>query len=121
VAFAVLIVDDSPHFRAAATELLTARGFAVLAEVAGAEQALERATKACPDGILLDINLSGVDGFTAARSLSAVCPGCRIVLTSANITDVPAGLLQSSGASAFVFKEALASADLDALFMPEGR
>jgi CheY-like chemotaxis protein len=118
---AVLIVDDSPHFRAAATELLTARGIVVLAEAADAEQALERVAKACPDGILLDINLSGTDGFAAAKALSNVCPRCRIVLTSANVTHVPAGLLQSSGASAFVFKEALASADLGALFTPGDR
>jgi CheY-like chemotaxis protein len=111
----ILIVDDSPHFRAAATELLAERGFEVLLAADG-EQALAAAADACPDGILLDINLPGPDGFTVAASLAGACPRARIVLTSAEVNHVPAPVLKTSAAAGFVPKQELAVTDLGTLF-----
>jgi CheY-like chemotaxis protein len=116
----VLIVDDSPHFRAAAAYLLAERGFDVLTMAADGNQALAAVADAQPDGILVDINLPGPDGFAVAASLAAVCPGVRIVLTSANVADVSPELLRASAAVAFVPKEELAVADLGRLFTPAG-
>jgi DNA-binding NarL/FixJ family response regulator len=116
----VLIVDDSPAFREAATALLTERGFDVLSTAANEEEALEAAAGGCPDGVLLDINLPGRDGFAVATLLAVACPAARIVLTSANFADVPPEALRECAAVAFVPKEELAKADLAALFMPEG-
>ncbi len=112
----ILIVDDSPHFRATAAELLAARGFELLDEAADAEQALAAVAWACPDGILLDINLPGPDGYAVAASLAAACPRARIVLTSADVGHVPARILKSSAVVAFVPKQELAIADLRGLF-----
>jgi CheY-like chemotaxis protein len=116
----VLIVDDSPHFRATAAFLLAERGFGVLTMAADGNQALAAVANAHPDGILVDINLPGWDGFAVAASLAAVCPRARIVLTSANVTDVSPELLRQSAAIAFVPKEELACADLGRLFTPAG-
>jgi CheY-like chemotaxis protein len=118
VALRVLIVDDSPQFRAAAAELLAVRGFDVLAAAADADEALAAAEIACPDGILLDINLGATDGFTVALALAAACPATRIVLTSANVAHVPQELLRRCAATAFVPKEDLAVADLGLMFTP---
>jgi two-component system, chemotaxis family, protein-glutamate methylesterase/glutaminase len=120
VAPGILIVDDSPPFCAAAAALLAERGFEVLTIVADGNQALDAAAAVCPDGILLDINLPGPDGFAVAASLAAVCPDARIVLTSANVAHVSAELLRECAAIAFVPKEALVGADLCGLFTPEG-
>ena len=114
------MVDDSPQFRDVAAALLAERGITLLGEAADANQALHAAARACPDGILLDIGLPGADGFAAAAALAALCPGARIVLTSANFTGVPDRLLQECAAIAFVPKEELAGADLGALFRPAG-
>jgi CheY-like chemotaxis protein len=119
VTLRVLIVDDSPQFRDAAAELLTERGFELLAAAADADQALAAVAGARPDGILLDINFPGEDGFAIAASLAAACPGVRIVLTSASLHGLPAGILRACAAVAFVPKEELADADLGALFGPE--
>jgi DNA-binding NarL/FixJ family response regulator len=116
VAARVLIVDDSPQFRDAAAELLAERGFEVLAAAADGTQALAAAVEACPDGILLDINLPGQNGFAVAASLAGACPGVRIVLTSANFSRVPQELLRECAAIAFVPKQELASTDLAMLF-----
>jgi DNA-binding NarL/FixJ family response regulator len=116
VAARVLIVDDSPQFRDAAAELLAERGFEVLAAAADGTAALAAAAAGCPDGVLLDINLPGQDGFAVAASLAAACPGVRIVLTSASFSHVPQELLSECTAIAFVPKEELARADLAGLF-----
>jgi CheY-like chemotaxis protein len=112
----ILIVDDDPDFRALAAELLSERGFEAPMMAADGEQALAAATDGCPDGILLDINLPGRDGFAVADSLSATCPGARIVLTSADVDHVPARTLMTCPAVAFVPKQDLAVTDLRALF-----
>ncbi len=112
----ILIVDDSPHFRAMAAELLAARDFEVLEAVADGEQALAAVARGCPDGILLDVNLPGPDGFAVAALLADACPRARIVLTSADLDQVPAPLLRDSPAVAFVPKHDLPAADLRTLF-----
>jgi CheY-like chemotaxis protein len=120
VAPRVLIVDDSPRFRTVAAALLAERGLELLAEAADADQALDSAAAACPDGILLDISLPGRDGFAAAAALAALCPAARIVLTSANFARVEDRLLRRCRAVAFVPKEELAAVDLGALFTAAG-
>lgn len=117
----ILIVDDSSQFRAAAAELLAERGFEVIVTATDGEQALAAVADVRPDGILLDINLPGANGFTVAASLAAACPAARIVLTSAEVGEVPARVLADCAAAAFVPKQDLATADLRMLLRPEGR
>jgi CheY-like chemotaxis protein len=116
VASRILIVDDSPRFRALAAELLVMRGFEEPEEAADGEQALAAVARSCPDGILLDVNLPGPDGFTVAAALAAACAGTRIVLTSADLDRVPAEVMKACPAIAFVAKQELAAADLATLF-----
>jgi CheY-like chemotaxis protein len=112
----ILVVDDSASFRRAASELLRARGFHLLAAVGDGPAALAAVAEERPDGVLLDVNLPGPDGLAVAASLTRRYPGLRIVLTSSELDDVPAGLLAASGAVAFVPKTDLVSADLERLF-----
>ena len=121
VANSILIVDDSPPFRAMAAGLLAEHGFDVLAIVEDGEQALAAVSHGCPDGILLDINLPGPDGFAVAASLAIACPAARIVLTSADVASLSSEVLRDCAVAAFVPKEDLAAADLRMLFRPEGR
>ena len=111
----ILIVDDDVIFRTLAAELLASQGFDVLDEAADGQQALVLMAGRCPDAILLDISLPGSDGFTLAPALAAVCPDAKIVLISAGIDDVPAEVLETCGANAFLPKQELAIADLGAL------
>jgi two-component system response regulator DesR len=117
----VLVVDDSPQFRAAAAALLAERGIELLAQAADGDQALVVVADVCPDGILLDVNLPGQDGFAVALALAAVCPRARIVLTSAGVAAVPEQVLRECSAVAFVPKDELVAADLAALFRPAAR
>jgi len=112
----ILIVDDSASFRSTASVLLAARGFELLESVPDGEAALAAVAGDCPDGILLDINLPGQDGFAVAAAIAATYPAVRIVLTSSDTEDVSGAVLKTCGATAFVPKTELATADLAALF-----
>jgi DNA-binding NarL/FixJ family response regulator len=116
VAIRILIVDDDPGFLGVAAELLAVRGFEVIGRVGDAVQALAATSADCPDGILLDVNLPGRDGFATAAALAGACPSARIVLTSAEAGSVAAEVLQDCRADAFVPKQELATSDLAQLF-----
>jgi CheY-like chemotaxis protein len=113
----ILIVDDNPDFRAAAVELLVEYGFQSIDEAADGDEAFSAASRARPDGILLDINLPGQDGFAVATLLASACPQVRIVLTSSEPDWVPAQVLKNCGATMFVPKDQLATAHLHEIFV----
>ena len=121
VARRILVVDDSGAFRRTAATLLALRGYELLATARDGRAAIEAASRDCPDGVLLDVNLPDWDGFAVARALAAVCPAVRIVLTSADVEDVPAAELARCQAAAFVPKDELAVVDLTRWFGPDGR
>ena len=112
----ILVVDDSESFRRTAAQLLAARGLLPLAATCDGPEALAAVSGECPDGILLDINLPGQDGYAVAALIASACPAARIVLTSSDIEDVPSAVLRSCGAAAFVPKIELATTDLPRLF-----
>ena len=112
----ILIVDDSESFRSTASVLLAARGFELLESVPDGEAALAAVADDRPDGILLDINLPGRDGFAVAAAIAATYPAIRIVLTSSDTEHVSGAVLKTSGAAAFVPKTELTTADLQELF-----
>jgi CheY-like chemotaxis protein len=111
----VLVVDDSAAFRRSAVGLLTLRGFAVLPAADRAHALAIVTTDGCPDGALVDVHLPGDDGLDIAAALRMACPSIRIVVTSSEVDQVADADLARCGAVAFVAKDELAGADLDAL------
>jgi two-component system nitrate/nitrite response regulator NarL len=112
----ILIVDDNPHFLRTAERLLTMRGLNAFDLVGGGDEALAALDRGCPDGVLLDINLVGQDGFQVAAALAARCPTLPIVLMSSESDAVGDLQLKRCGATAFVPKTALATTDLGQFF-----
>jgi CheY-like chemotaxis protein len=97
-----------------------AASFEVVNAVADGEEALAAVIHACPDGVLLDVNLPGRDGYAVAASLAAACPAARIVLTSSDVEGLSTAVLDDCGATAFVPKTELAIVDLGRLFSGGG-
>jgi len=116
VAIRILVVDDNQHFRRQVGELFMLRGLEIVDAARDGKDALAAVVRACPDGVLLDINLPGGDGYSVAVSLAVICPAARIVLTSSDVDQVPAAVLRECGATAFIPKTDLATVDLRWLF-----
>jgi DNA-binding NtrC family response regulator len=64
----VLVVDDTPTNVGVLLEMLGREGYRVLVARDG-ESALEQARHACPDLVLLDVMMPGLDGFATCRRL----------------------------------------------------
>ncbi|MEU2261269.1 response regulator transcription factor [Streptomyces sp. NPDC019645] len=80
----VLIAEDMHMLRKALVSLLELEsGIEVVAELGDGAQIVPRAQEIRPDVAILDIDLPGMDGLTAAAALKTAVPECRtLILTS---------------------------------------
>ena len=92
VANRVLLVEDDPSVREAATIVLERAGF-VVHPVSDGARALDAASKQAFDAVLLDLMLPSVSGFDVCRELRKMSGVPIIMLTARDdVTDVVAGL-----------------------------
>ena len=106
----ILIAEDQSLVRGAIVALLGLEpDLEVVADVARGDQVVQRALEARPDVALLDIEMPGVDGLTAAAQLRAALPSCRVIVVT---TFGRPGYLRramEAGASGFLLKDAPAT------------
>jgi len=77
----VLLAEDQAMVRGALAALLTLEGdIEIVAEVGRGDEVLPSALVAKPDVALLDIEMPGCDGITAAAALHAQLPSCRVLI-----------------------------------------
>ncbi|GLZ02886.1 DNA-binding response regulator [Actinomadura sp. NBRC 104412] len=102
----VLLAEDQGMVRGALATLLGLEDdIEVVAAVPSGQEAVEAARALSPDVALLDIEMPGMDGLTAADRIRATVPGCRIVILT---TFGRPGYLRramEAGASAFLVKD----------------
>jgi DNA-binding NarL/FixJ family response regulator len=106
----ILVVDDNPEFRTAATRILHAHGLTVVGEAGTAAAAIAAALELEPDAVLVDVGLPDQDGVVLAGRLAALPWRPRVLLTSANPD--AAGDMLPSGVSGFLPKSDLPNAPL---------
>jgi two-component system response regulator DesR len=103
----ILLAEDQAMVRGALTALLRLeKDIEVVAEVSEGSQVLPVALKSLPDVALLDIEMPGGDGLSAAEALHKSLPSCRIVILT---TFGRSGYLRQameSGAVGFLLKDA---------------
>src|SRR4051794_19578128 len=83
----LVVVDDQVEFLdLMRTRLVRDPSLEVVGEAASGEAALALVSSLTPtpDGILVDVEMPGIDGFETARRLRAVAPSLRVILTSAS-------------------------------------
>lgn len=115
-AIRLVIVDDQAMLRGALSALLELESDLTVVGVAGTgEEAVEVAQTTRPDVCLMDIQLPGMDGIAATRTVRAVSPATQVLIVT---TFARPGYLRSAldaGASGFVVKDAPAEQLADAV------
>ena len=106
----VLLAEDQAMVRGALAALLRLEGdIEVVGEVGRGDEVISAALKTQPDVALLDIEMPGSSGLSAAQELARRLPSCRIVILT---TFGRSGYLRQameSGAVGFLLKDAPAS------------
>lgn len=103
VSLQVLVVEDNDLNRMLVTRILTELGAKVTTATSG-EEALEAVKKAIPDLVLMDVNMPGMDGITAARHLKTHYPELKIVALTANIAAREQKALRATGVTEILLK-----------------
>ncbi len=104
----ILIADDHGVLRAGLRSLLDAEpNFKVVGEAADGHETVRVAQELCPDLILLDISMPGLDGIEVTKIIKAKLPKTQILMLTAH--EDHALLLEAirAGASGYVVKRAV--------------
>jgi len=100
----IVVVDDHPLFRDGVVRTLNADpNFNVVAEGAGADDALELARKYLPDIILLDVSMPG-GGVEAAQRVAVSCPIVKVVMLTVSEDEEIVYSALKAGARGYVLK-----------------
>jgi DNA-binding NarL/FixJ family response regulator len=95
----VVLVEDNDVFREALELLLGLRQeLNVIASVADGQEAARVVGELCPDVVLMDYRLPGLDGVQATRAVLASCPETAVVCLTAEATAREREALMEAGA-----------------------
>jgi len=103
----VLVAEDQAMIRGALAALLaTEPDIEVVAQVERGDRVLDEALRTTPDVALLDIEMPGKDGITAAAELHTRLPSCRVLILT--VFGRPGYLRKAidAGVSGFMLKDA---------------
>jgi DNA-binding NarL/FixJ family response regulator len=102
----VLLVEDNAVYREALELLLGLRqDVAIAGSVADGERALEHCARDCPDVVLLDYRLPGLDGVEATKILLERFPTLAVVCLTGLATSREREALVEAGAYACLTKD----------------
>ena len=102
----VLLAEDQSMIRGAMAALLSMEAdLEVVGQVARGDAVVPEALRVRPDVAVLDIEMPGLDGLSAAAALRTAMPGCRILIVTT--FGRPGYLRQAmeAGATGFVLKD----------------
>lgn len=100
----VMVVDDEELLRQAFRRLLERQGVEVCAEAADGIEAVELATAASPDIILMDLRMPRLDGLGATKQIRALLPEVCVIMTTAYTDQAFRDEAVSVGVSAYLVK-----------------
>jgi len=82
----VLVVDDERPIAITLAAILQSQGYETTTAFSG-EEAIETARQVCPDFLLSDIRMPGINGVEAAMRILEFLPGCSVLFISAYTSD----------------------------------
>jgi DNA-binding NarL/FixJ family response regulator len=112
----VAIVEDVREIRDGLQLLIdSSDGFAVARTFATAEEAVLQLPHICPDVVLMDINLPGMNGIEAIRKLKGQCAQTQFIMSTVYEDDENIFESLKAGASGYLLKKTAPSKILDAI------
>lgn len=87
----------------------------VIGECASGEEAISCAETSSPDVMLMDINMTPVNGFEATRKIAKTCPSVKIIGLSINNLPTYAKNMMQLGAKGYVTKNSPSSEMIEAI------
>jgi DNA-binding NarL/FixJ family response regulator len=104
----VVLADDQALIRGGLRSILESEAdIAVVGEAADGGQAIEACRRLRPDVVLMDVQMPGLDGISAARQLLADprCAGLRVVILTTFDLDEYVRPALAAGVSGFLLKD----------------
>ncbi|MEV8438611.1 response regulator transcription factor [Actinosynnema sp. NPDC051121] len=103
----VLLADDQALVRGAFAAMLGLEpDIEVVAQVSAGDEVLAAARRTTPDVALLDVQMPGLDGLSAAVQLHAALPSCRVIVCTTFGRPGYLARAMAAGAVGFVVKDA---------------
>ncbi|CBG71096.1 putative two-component system response regulator [Streptomyces scabiei 87.22] len=102
----VLVAEDMHLLREALVGVLRLEGdIDVVAELDRGDQIIESALETVPDVALVDIDLPGTDGITAAARLRELLPRCRVLVVTGLASPGNIRRAMEAGTAGFLLKD----------------
>lgn len=98
----ILVVDDDPQLRRAFRVILISQGCTVI-EARDGNEAIEEIKVDCPDLVLLDINMPGIDGFETCRRIRD-CSDVPIIVVTVRGDENDKVVALDAGADDYIVK-----------------
>jgi DNA-binding NarL/FixJ family response regulator len=112
----VLIAEDQPVIRRAFAAMLGMESdIKVVAQAADGSEAMRLARQWRPDIVLMDLQMPRVGGIAAMKRILADVPGCQVIVLTTFDTDELVFEAISSGAQAYLLKDASEAEILDTI------
>ena len=112
----VVIIEDVREIREGLQLLIdSSEGFACPVTFSSAELAIQQLPASCPDVVLMDINLPGINGIEAVRRLKEQCPGTQFIMSTIYEDDENIFESLKAGASGYLLKKTAPSRILEAI------
>ncbi|MFI9008161.1 response regulator [Actinosynnema sp. NPDC053489] len=103
----VLLADDQALVRGAFAAMLGLEpDIEVVAQVSAGDEVVPAARRTTPDVALLDVQMPGLDGLSAAALLHAALPSCRVIVCTTFGRPGYLARAMAAGAVGFVVKDA---------------
>jgi NarL family two-component system response regulator LiaR len=112
----VLLAEDHVVVREGTRELIRReRDMEVVGEAGDGEEAIELATKLCPDVVIMDIAMPKVNGIEATRRIKELYPATAVLILTAYDNEQYIFALLEAGAAGYLLKNVRRSELIDAV------
>jgi DNA-binding NarL/FixJ family response regulator len=101
----VLVVDDHVLFRSGLRYIIEKwDDFSIIGEASDGMEALDLARQLCPDLVLMDVAMPGMDGIEAVRRIKTDLPGAHVIMLTVSESEDDLFRALKNGASGYLLK-----------------